>query len=947
MHKQFDLFPSLSIPSSRFQQVSGHIRVGDIRETRDCLQLTAAGDCVCFDLPLLPGEGASPRFILELAELHCKEDSAFAYEILSGGRRLALRTMEPLSSNLCPYFLILRETDLQTGSICIRNISGTPLRFSAAYLHCDSEGIVTEYCDPMEIGMCFPTLTYRDYDKDLALFRQMHQDTCNWKHFTFGAGIEVKYMNLSDDEIRQQLQYVFQLAGDAGIHLIFNFNSWWDGTPTCRDGRGGYLTDAEYQQVVYNPLDGSKSLSIPNIWKNTPWLTMNHPHLNQVRKIRLSHAMELLSRTKAEYLASHGSVPGVKVFIDNEPTYWSQFAYCQSPECGGDFNAYAIGAAARDGVDLTPSGRLSTKQREWLLQNLSAYISDLAESYHQFATEEYGVNRDGNIIYGDHTLAENIYTHIFPHSGYPFADDRHLHYEEHVTKHARLGIEAAGYQDERTLFYASAAGRWGQVNAERCCYTDPGFHHQIYAHGAACDIIFNYFYDQDIAHFHQLDKLEDIPCGEQIFGRTVMHFCPYTKPLTDPSVVCLENMEIAPLRERWVLRPKQLGQGSITFCLRSTDQYPHGGWLELLGLIRPDNGTVRIDAGYAPDALMPLTVLPDNDADHQRIPIKFSLRDLLTQPGRELYLRIQMEMKYYDDWAQMNAIWDVRAVAAFDDQRVIVPAMTLREHRAMALLQAYRLDCRRLQMRFPEADSPEIQALIAEGRYKVGYEALMHNISIKHTQRFVDSTVLCSETHENLPPIIVGTFLNYDPDTKQLRYHTHDARISQYQDHLHLDCPADVPVTIVPSKIAGDMLSHISTNPYTPAAIVNARIPDSPTILSLRRGDAITISLQGNMAKKIDAIRGLARGKVAAIESMSLSAPMHNACLTLETAPGKLHRFELGMNTRLNYLKAPAPFAMLCGDSTLGLEIGSIVLVSFEPETVGDRPLRAMEITPV
>ncbi len=109
----------------------------------------------------------------------------------------------------------------------------------------------------------------------------------------------------------------------------------------------------------------------------------------------------------------------------------------------------------------------------------------------------------------------------------------------------------------------------------------------------------------------------------------------------------------------------------------------------------------------------------------------------------------------------------------------------------------------------------------------------------------------------------------------------------------------------------------------------------------------LELSLQDGAVRSITAVRGLARGRLVGFEPMRLSAPMHNAFLTLEVAPDERCRFELGMQTRLNYVNAPAAQAMLCGESALNLELGSVLLVSFEPETAGAHPYRALEITVV
>ena len=942
MHKQFDLIPALSAQESRFESVSGSVSLGSVHTKLNCFQLSAAGDCLVFTLPQQSDGGAS-CCVLELDELHGSADAPFAYELLLDGKLLAVRTMEPLSSALCPFYLAL-PAGRSGGTLTIRSISDTPVRFASMYLHSDLSVLTSAYASVMEIGMCFLKLTFSDQKSDLAYLQKMRHDTADLEHFRIAAGIEIKYMNLNDAELSERFHYSLDLAAEAGIGLIFNFNSWWDGTPVCRDGKGGYLHDAEYQQVVYDPKTGRLSLSIPNLWRNTPWLTMNHPQLNHIRRERLRAAMHVLRRVHAERLRAEGSVPSYRILIDNEPTYWSQYAYCQSPECGGDFNENCIRAAAQDGVELSPVEPLGLAQREWMIGDLSRYISDVASVFHDCAAEEYSVEHRGRTLYTEHALAENVFTHVMPYSGYPLADDRHWQYGAHVTPHVRLGIEVAGFQDPRLLSYASATGRWSQVNAERCCYTDPRFHHQIYCHGAVCDILFNCFYEQDIAHLHQLDRLDAVTLPEPVYGTPVMHFCAYTQELTGGTVAGKENMAVAPLRERRVLRPAQLGNGSITFCIGSASRYPFGGWLELLCLSRPLNGAIRLEIGTAPDCMQPLLTLPEHDADYQRIPLRAPLPERLVKTGGALYIRLCMELRYYDDWAQMNAVWDIRSVAAFPEEKAPARPLLLPEYRALSTLTALRQDCKRLLTLFPEADSTEIRADMETGDYQSAYAQLMHAVSVRRSVPFRPSE---AAAFSEQPKTLTATFLGYSADTGTLRFCTHDAGYSAYQDHLTLPCAQDVPVTLRASRIAGELLEHISTNPYTPAAITNARLDPSPTVFSLKTGDMLELSLQDGAVRSITAVRGLARGRLVGFEPMRLSAPMHNAFLTLEVAPDERCRFELGMQTRLNYVNAPAAQAMLCGESALNLELGSVLLVSFEPETAGAHPYRALEITVV
>ena len=962
------------------QQLSGHYsnaiyhqQIGDVRHSYNCLQLSARGDFLSFKCPG-PHKGV---WALELIELHQKEDIPFCYNISINGVPVHQQSMEPLSSTLCPCFIKLSLSP--EDEVCITNMTDAPMRFTSISLHADVDDLCTQHLTPMEIGLCFPRPTYTDQAADIALFQRIRDDFANLQHFTIAAGIEITYMLLNDADLLHRFRWVLTLAKETGVALIFNFNSWWDGTPDGRDGTGGYFGDVQYQQVVYDPLTGQTRLSIPNMWRNTPWYTMNSEQLNTARKERLTRALALLAQSAAEM----DMAAQYRIFIDNEPTYWAEFAYSQSPESGGDFSAAAINAAAQDGVDLAPDGAVTPQQKEWLLHNHSTYISDIAKQYHTCHTQEIATLDDTGLHYTNNHLAENTLTHIFPHAAYPYATGKHLMYEQHVTPWARLGIECAGFQDERILAYASATGRFGQVNAERCCYTDPRFHLQLYAHGAFTDIIFNYFYDTDVQHLHALDHLVTEPMPHLAYGRTVTVFNAYEDKLDAPPVVCHSNMAISPLRERWVLRPKKLGKGSITLHIGHTEIFPSGGWLELSGLIRPLNGQVTLSMGHTPDCSTLSIVLPERDADYQHIPLRIPLEELLQTTG-DLFLRLEIESNYYDDWAQMNSVWLIRAVASLHNTQTATEPFTLQELRALSSQLSLRMDTQRLLEQHPDTDSA-----------KAAYMQVMHDISVAQTRTFLirsrgtiprfgvevisyqGAPLLTFPTNESrsaslsgspgsfvrlrdvngewtlttteppLPAAFAGTFLHYDSTKGILRATTHQLRDWAWQPYLDFPCAANAQVSITPHAVSGDMLDHISSNPYTPAAIVNARIDTNPTLSSLKTGDAITLHFTDGLIREVNAVRGLARGRLLKITPMTWLPEARNTQLLLETAPDQTITFELGTQTHLNYVKAPAENAMLAGTEDLRLDIGCTLLGSFEAESVRNRPLRATEITVV
>lgn len=1001
MQHSIDLLPKPD------KTVPGRYHLGAIDGTLPCMVLDAEHPEYRFSIQ---HTGAC---ILELDELHNCADGAFSYLVLVNGQVAFQRTMEPLSNAVCPCPIKLELT--ARDRLSLRIVGGRVL-FSDIFLHTAPAQLLEHYLEPMEIGLCFPRPTYTDRNADLKKLQQIRDDFADLKHFTVAVGIEVKFMQVSDAQLAEQFDYILRLAREARVNLIFNFNSWWDGTPVGRDGKGGYFGDLEYQQIVYDPQTGEKKLSVPNLWRNTPWYTMNHDHLNTVRKTRLAAALDILGEKTAFLKLTQGFLPNVRILIDNEPTYWAEFAYSSSPEAGGDFNAHAIQAARKDGVDLNPSGGLKPEQKLWLLNNLCSYMTDLSRTYHACTSDEYAVLACDQVSYGGHSLSENVMTHVQAYSGHPYADECHMRHEQHVNPYTRLGVETCGHQDERALSYFPATGRFAQVNAERCCYSDSAFHHQFYAHGAFTDIIFNYFYDTDVAQLHQLDPMDGLFLPRPEYGTEVMCFRAYDGSLSDPQIVAADNMEIGPLRERRILRPATLGEGSILFSLGMASAYPHGGWVELKGLVRPRNGTVTVAFGTAPDKYIHELVLPEWDADHQILPMRLALDPILanTEARDTLYLKLTFRNLYYDDWAQMNAVWEVRSVAAFARYPTERSCpLTLEEARAISTLISYRCDCRRLGALYPGLPAVDTDD------WKALYRELMQRISVQSTSKFLirgagyldrfqlhvdsvgevirlelveqetglvallqgqpgsslsvsmDGFRLSAEKQSSnryllrktssdaanavslgIDPVVAeeadftGTFLRYDPEQQTLEACTHDASWG-YQAMLQFHCREDIPVSLTPSEITGTMLDHISTNPYTPAAILNARIDPHPDIHSLNPGDQIHCKRTGNRITGISAVRGLARGRITAIEPLSMEDPMHNPFVTLETAPNQFVTFELGMNTHLNYQRAHAENPILAGNLPLELAPDNIVLVHFEPETTAGRPYRALEITMV
>jgi hypothetical protein len=199
-------------------------------------------------------------------------------------------------------------------------------------------------------------------------------------------------------ENRKAVHDLVALAEAVNVPLRIAFQVHWGGVPRgVSDGAGGTFTDAPYQQVTFDPADKTDDpglrpllgdrwdlrfgLSVPNRWSDTPWLTFNHPRLNQLRRVRLTQAVTAW-RAERERLAAGGKerlLPG-ELSTGEETVYWAKgvddakYAAANGAaraDLMADFNPFVAADALRSGVDLDPRDGLSLTERVWLHGNLA------------------------------------------------------------------------------------------------------------------------------------------------------------------------------------------------------------------------------------------------------------------------------------------------------------------------------------------------------------------------------------------------------------------------------------------------------------------------------------------------------------------------------------------------------------------------------------------------
>ena len=282
------------------------------------------------------------------------------------------------------------------------------------------------------------------------------------------------YANPDAGTVAARIRAYAELAARHRVGWILQLSSWWADTPLgVPDGTGGHFGDVRYQQIGYSRFDtyddpGLKAfmdaespgiyskhygLTVPNMWSNTPWLTMNNDRLNAFKTDCPRKAVAEVNRIR--------SGPGGRlleaIVTDDEPIYWPRVADWDakgySKVNGGvrrsdlmlDFNPATVRAAARDGVKLDPTDGLSAVERQWLQENNARYVAMICQAIRSALTASGGAP----------DLRERIYNYLLAQPLFPLDDYGHPGWEIGLVPGAAIGLEAF---DERYFTRARDLG---------------------------------------------------------------------------------------------------------------------------------------------------------------------------------------------------------------------------------------------------------------------------------------------------------------------------------------------------------------------------------------------------------------------------------------------------------------------------------------------------------
>jgi hypothetical protein len=397
---------------------------------------------------------------IELEELDARERHVRAYLILINDEKIALRTWRGCGAGPVHFFITAPPRDAETITLRIVGVSRLPTRIARIWAFADFERYFDASGMPVPYRIA-PTLKLSNsFDADLAKLRQVKNSLGQHPNVKPAWTTWVPYAKLSDSRITQRIDNILHLAEVAKMPVQICFDTWWGSTPAGPDGRGGYWTDVQYQQVVYDATTRRMQLSIPNRWASVPWLTVNHPDLNAFKITRLKFALsELRLRLRRTDRANV-----LCINLDNEPVYWaSGNAGLGAQELLADFNPRAIAAAKKDDIILDPTNGLDLSERHWLSNNLLRYNQLIATA----AAEALG--RDPTDTADP--LSNNIYTQAMtahPALQYPMLDEAFPLWETAAPLRARVGGEWNGdsLAEQQAILHQLPLGRCAAVNAE-------------------------------------------------------------------------------------------------------------------------------------------------------------------------------------------------------------------------------------------------------------------------------------------------------------------------------------------------------------------------------------------------------------------------------------------------------------------------------------------------
>jgi len=386
-----------SVSGARLTNATCVWQFGDRRMPLSGLCLNGREAWVQFELQTR----ATALLTLELREFRTEDGQSPAYTVSINGRPVAFRCRHYDGAGPASAFIDIPQT-ARAGRIRVRvtNVADTPLCLSQALLWSDIEAYARDngLLRPMYLG---PTVGGRPDAQRLRQVRELLPETEDYRPMVVLAVFAVAQW--PPERIHERLTETLRACADANTPVELHLNTWWAGTPSGCDGRGGQWYDPAYQQVTYDPDTGRFGLSVPNCWSSVPWLTTASRTLNAYKQRQFTAVGRIVRDAADAWETQHADKPSPfpvrSLVIDNEVAYWGAGNPDTPPRLQADFNPAVVAAARDQGIALDPRDGVSSAEMEFLRDNLRVYNRQMADAL----LEGLGACR----------CRENIYTHTF------------------------------------------------------------------------------------------------------------------------------------------------------------------------------------------------------------------------------------------------------------------------------------------------------------------------------------------------------------------------------------------------------------------------------------------------------------------------------------------------------------------------------------------------------
>lgn len=600
-----------------------HVAVGEYDEEISCRTLQGIGSEMSFTV-----DGVTPdtALTLDLEEIHQRTDGHIAYTVYVNDREVYHRTYNPISDGANHCFFDVDAATVGSGStlrVRIVNRSAQELRLRRVWATSDPEGRVTEQGlhKPLQVMLM---LNEVPSDLDYSYLTSLVNSYKAEGVYEIGLCWEIQYMQWGKERTELYLDNVITASLVTGAPLYLGINSWWSGTPSGMDGKGGMWQDVEYHQITYDKQDrkgtGQWKLTTPNVWGNNPWLTMNSETFNNARETRIRETVAYLQKKTAEMAVKETPLPAIHIYTENEPIYWpinwNRYDFDSYPEGVGDFSPLVIAAAAADGITLDPTDGLSDEEAEWMFRNLHRYMVGTGSAMAEGCATNYITVRDGTVTYPEDQMSENAYTHSPLQAIYPTWNFRKRAYENHLLKSLHFGGEwghelsseddTSIWSDSRTLDYILAYGSYADINCERGGMKNFDVLPQAYAYGLEGVVIYNVDAKNDSS------AVKD--SASAVSGlQTVRHYSAkalYTSDFSKKSAYSQNSTLTALNGLRWdgtAVVPKTASGGTLLYRITDAQALTEGLTVSAAAQLG-DGGRIEILAGPTPTSLQSVGV---------------------------------------------------------------------------------------------------------------------------------------------------------------------------------------------------------------------------------------------------------------------------------------------------------------------------------------------------